>query len=127
MSTDREGARTAIGTYLGQIPASDVIMEEDVNSRRNLMNYSELNSVDITESVAVLEKNEVVSAGFVARHQKNAIEAFAWDPNYASDVIAMRSMNRSIFLKEEQYLFRTVIGDKSFSEGLHYWEIVADA
>ena len=75
----------------------------------------------------MLEKNEVCSPGFVIRRQKNAIESFPWDPNYASDIIEMRSMNRSLFLKEEQYLFRTVIANKSFDEGIHYWEIVADA
>ena len=32
-----------------------------------------------------------------------------------------------MFLKEEAYLFRTVIANKSFNEGIHYWEIVADA
>jgi E3 ubiquitin-protein ligase NRDP1 len=30
-------------------------------------------------------------------------------------------------LKEEQYIFRTVIGDTLFEGGLHYWEIIADA
>ena len=30
-------------------------------------------------------------------------------------------------MKEEQYLFRTVIADKSFNGGVHYWEIVPDA
>lgn len=30
-------------------------------------------------------------------------------------------------LKEEQYVFRTVIGDTQFDSGLHYWEIIADA
>lgn len=39
----------------------------------------------------------------------------------------MRSENRSIFLKEEQYLFRSVIADKGFTEGIHYWEIIPDA
>lgn len=68
-----------------------------------------------------------MSADYIARMQRTAIESFAWDPNYASDVIEIRSQNRSVFLKEEQYLFRSVIANKSFNEGIHYWEIVADA
>jgi hypothetical protein len=32
-----------------------------------------------------------------------------------------------VFLKEEQYLFRSVIANKSFTEGVHYWEIIPDA
>ena len=75
----------------------------------------------------MLQKNEICSPGFVIRRQKQAIESFAWDPNYASDIIEMKSLNRSLFLKEEQYLFRTVIGNKSFNEGIHYWEIIADS
>lgn len=75
----------------------------------------------------MVEINEVYSPGFVRRRQKKAIEKFTWDPNYASDIIEMGSLNRSLFLKEEQYLFRTVIANKSFTEGIHYWEIVADS
>ena len=36
-------------------------------------------------------------------------------------------MNRSVFLKEDKYVFRSVIANTSFTEGIHYWEIVADA
>ena len=42
-------------------------------------------------------------------------------------MIEMQSLNRSLFLGEEQYLFRSVIATKGFIEGIHYWEIVADA
>lgn len=35
--------------------------------------------------------------------------------------------NRALFLREEAYVFRSVIADKSFMEGTHYWEIIADA
>lgn len=125
LSTEREGARSALAG--GMNLAGEVIEEEDRIGLHNVISHGELDSVDITESVAVLEKNEVCSPGFVARIQKNAIESFTWDPDYASDVIEMKSMNRSLFLKEEQYLFRTVIANKSFNEGIHYWEIVADA
>ena len=34
---------------------------------------------------------------------------------------------RSIYLKEDDYVFRTVYGNLSFNEGIHYWEIVADS
>ena len=52
---------------------------------------------------------------------------FAWDRAYTSDVIELIAGNRCLFLKEEQYVFRTVIGDTAFDSGLHYWEIIADA
>ena len=34
---------------------------------------------------------------------------------------------RQIYLKEDDYIFRTVYGSIGFMEGIHYWEIVADA
>lgn len=34
---------------------------------------------------------------------------------------------RSIYLKEDDYVFRTVYGSICFNEGIHYWEIVADS
>lgn len=36
-------------------------------------------------------------------------------------------MNRCLFLREDLYNFRTVIANKSFDSGIHYWEIIADA
>lgn len=136
ISTEREGARTNLGFNTNNFasPGQSIIEEEGnehemVQSRLgHMINFGEMaESEDIAESVAVHERNEVCSPGFVMRRQKNAIESFAWDPNYASDIIEMRSLNRQLFLREEQYLFRTVIASKSFSEGIHYWEVVADA
>lgn len=134
ISTEREGARTNLGFNHYGSPAQGIIEEVgneyeiDHSRRSNILGYPEMaESEDLAESVAVLVPNEVCSPGFVMRRQKNAIESFAWDPNYASDIIEMRSLNRQLFLKEEQYLFRTVIANKSFTEGVHYWEVVADA
>ena len=111
----------------------DIIEEEEDFSQQSGErvwlegNYENAAEDVYSQQVDVIEKNEVLSAGFVILSQKKAIESFTWDPNYASDIIEMRSMNRSLFLKEEQYLFRTVIANKSFNEGIHYWEIVADS
>lgn len=30
-------------------------------------------------------------------------------------------------MKEELYVFRTVISDRGFESGIHYWEIIADS
>ena len=37
------------------------------------------------------------------------------------------SDNRQLYLKEDDYLFRTVYADIEFNEGIHYWEVVADS
>lgn len=34
---------------------------------------------------------------------------------------------RQIYVKEEEYIFRNFFGSVAFNEGIHYWEIVADA
>ena len=83
-------------------PSHEVIEEESANNLSLPVTYNQEDNDDgMTHSVAVLEKNEVCSPGFIARRQKSAVENFAWDPNYASDIIEMRSMSRSLFLREE--------------------------
>ena len=34
---------------------------------------------------------------------------------------------RQIYIKEDDYIFRNFFGSEAFTEGIHYWEIVADA
>ena len=34
---------------------------------------------------------------------------------------------RQLYVKEDLYVFRNFFGDVEFNEGIHYWEIVADA
>jgi E3 ubiquitin-protein ligase NRDP1 len=80
----------------------------------------------IDEELGILSKHECVSPNFIIQKRKTSICSFAWDPNFASDVIEIAN-NRSLFLREEAYVFRSVIADKSFTEGIHYWEIIADA
>ncbi len=41
--------------------------------------------------------------------------------------IELSKDHRSIFLQEELYIFRTILGSVGLMEGIHYWEIVADA
>ena len=34
---------------------------------------------------------------------------------------------RQIYIKEDEYIFRNFFGSVPFFEGIHYWEIIADA
>ena len=39
----------------------------------------------------------------------------------------MSEDDRSLYLQEDDYLFRTVYSNIAFNEAIHYWEIIADA
>jgi len=39
----------------------------------------------------------------------------------------MSEDDRSIYLQEDDYLFRTIYSSIELNEGIHYWEIIADA
>jgi len=51
---------------------------------------------------------------------------FRWDVNKAGSGIQVSDQGKAVFLKESQYLFRTIIGNKPVYSGIAYWEIWAD-
>jgi E3 ubiquitin-protein ligase NRDP1 len=55
------------------------------------------------------------------------VSRFKWDPLFTCEQIELTAENRSIFLREDTYLFRSVIADKCFDSGIHYWELIADS
>ena len=55
------------------------------------------------------------------------IHEFSWDPDNSSKEITFSSDCRHAFLSENNYLFRTMISNRPFMDGQHYWEIIADA
>ena len=58
------------------------------------------------------------------------ISHFVWDTSpttYSKEIVTVSQDRRSIYLREDDYFFRTFFGDVAFNEGIHYWEIVADA
>ena len=52
---------------------------------------------------------------------------FTWDPLASSKEIILSADYRHAFLYETNYYFRTITSNRPFFEGIHYWEIVADA
>lgn len=52
---------------------------------------------------------------------------FCWDPETSSKEIQFSSDFRHAFLNEPNYYFRTVISNRPFLGGVHYFEIIADA
>lgn len=41
--------------------------------------------------------------------------------------IEISADKRQLYVKEDEYIFRNFFGDVEFNDGIHYWEIVADA
>jgi len=54
-------------------------------------------------------------------------DEFAWDPDNSSREVQFSADCRHLFLCESNYYFRTVVGNRPFTEGVHYWEIIADS
>lgn len=52
---------------------------------------------------------------------------FCWDSDNSSKEIVFSHDYRHAFLCESNYYFRTVISNRPFSDGVHYWEIIADS
>lgn len=55
------------------------------------------------------------------------LHEFCWDPDNSSKEITFSQDYRHAFLFEPNYYFRTVVSNRPFSGGVHYWEIIADA
>lgn len=51
---------------------------------------------------------------------------FKWDQKFCGTNIVISDYGSHAYLKESSYIFKTVIGDQPFYEGVHYWEIHAD-
>lgn len=52
---------------------------------------------------------------------------FGWDPENSSKEVVFSQDYRHAFLCEANYYFRTIISNRPFSDGVHYWEIIADS
>ena len=52
---------------------------------------------------------------------------FKWDPDASAPAITLADDNRSCFLMEGGYCFRTAVGNVGFTGGVQYWEIHADS
>ena len=68
-----------------------------------------------------------MSPDFIRQMQTNSITKFRWDPGCSSEAVELTAENRTTFLCEDTYLFRTVISDTGFEGGIHYWELIADS
>jgi E3 ubiquitin-protein ligase NRDP1 len=54
-------------------------------------------------------------------------DEFIWNSDNSSKDITFSTDFRHAFLFESNYYFRTIIANRPFMSGIHYWEIIADA
>lgn len=52
---------------------------------------------------------------------------FKWDLETLPKEVKLSCDNRALYLKEDDYIFRTVYANVELNEGIHYWEIIADS
>jgi hypothetical protein len=57
----------------------------------------------------------------------NTKNTLCWDKNKCGTGIGFLDNDTHVFLKEQAYVFRTVIGNIGFESGVNYWEIIADS
>jgi E3 ubiquitin-protein ligase NRDP1 len=55
------------------------------------------------------------------------VQKYVWDESTLPKEVKMSDDQRSLYLQEDDYLFRTVYANIELNEGIHYWEIIADA
>lgn len=80
---------TSAANISGVIQGGGVV-EEDSQIQENNYEQNDLSEEageEEEEQMAVLAKQECMSPGYIIRRQRSSVESFAWDPNYASDVI----------------------------------------
>lgn len=47
-----------------------------------------------------------------------------WNQNFKGASITLQNDGRTCFLKEKDYVFRSIVANAGFNGGKHYWEIV---
>jgi len=79
----------------------------------------------VSNGFSVNSFNLTGSGGYGGSGGSGGITHFAWDTNKMGTGIEVID-TKSVFLKENAYVFRTIISDTPLMSGCHYWEIVAD-
>jgi hypothetical protein len=90
--------------------------------------YKELK--EFMASSSVQEKPAQILNGSVSlvkgQSFKDEPVSFRWDDKFCGTNIILSDQGFVAYLKENSYVFKTVLGNQAFNEGIHYWEIHAD-
>ncbi|KRX07563.1 Concanavalin A-like lectin/glucanases superfamily [Pseudocohnilembus persalinus] len=56
--------------------------------------------------------------------QQQQLQNLCWSVNFKGSQIVLSNNNQTCALNESQYIFKTVVANKGFTSGEHYWEII---
>ena len=71
-----------------------------------------------------VQMSNIVSIGNVGKQVSRM--SLCWDNAKCGSGISFSDNDTHVFLKEQSYVFRTVIANNGFDSGVNYWEIIAD-
>ncbi len=94
------------------------------NNRSTIVKDEELKASEEEDPVMTMQQRLLMNCLLTS---SDAFHDFAWDPDHSSKDIHFSRDCRHAFLNESNYYFRTVISNRPFYDGIHYWEIVADS
>lgn len=66
------------------------------------------------------------SVNLSSSNSNKLLSELAWDPTKMGLGITLSDGGSSCFIKEQSYVFRSVIANIGFTNGVNYWEIIAD-
>lgn len=50
-----------------------------------------------------------------------------WESGKCCPNVKISNQGKAVYIKEEAYVFRSVLCEEGFMSGRHYWEIIADS
>lgn len=80
--------------------------------------YEEIKNIPKASPV-VMEKQP-------SKNATQALTTFRWDALKIGQGIELSNDKKTVYLKENAYMFRSAVSDIPMMEGVHYWEIHAD-
>lgn len=85
--------------------------------------YSQALSPKVNQS----SNSSQMSSSLFTPSLSNGPVSLTWDSNVCGTGITLTKNNTHAYLKESSYLFRSVLTEQYFTNGVHYWEIHADS
>jgi len=84
------------------------------------------NLLTIYEGIKYFLQAPTIPSDILIESDRISLTNFKWDANKKGMNIEVSNNQKTIFLKEDSFSFRSILGDQPMLGGIHYWEIHAD-